>query len=73
MEAAFFLSTSQETNVKEFDRLMSGDGAAWAQAMGSFMEKADIAFGMLGTELWSRDGLALLFKALRKFGKKRFA
>lgn len=68
--SSVFLSTSQETNVKEFDRLMSGDGAAWAQAMGSFMEKADIAFGMLGTELWSRDGLALLFKALRKFGKK---
>ena len=56
--------------MKEFDRLMGGDGAAWVQAMGSFMEKADIAFGMLGTELWSRDGLALLFKALRKFGKK---
>lgn len=68
--SSVFLSTSQETNVKEFDRLMGGDGAAWVQAMGSFMEKADIAFGMLGTELWSRDGLALLFKALRKFGKK---
>ncbi len=65
-----FLSTSHESNVAEFDRMASGDGAAWSAAMGSFLEKADLAFGMLGTELWSRQGAALVYGGARKLGKR---
>ncbi len=68
--AAAFLSTSQEANVEEFDRLAEGDGAAWTAAMARFMSRADVAFGMLGTELWSWRGFRLLVRAVRRFGKR---
>ncbi|MBI4444497.1 MAG: NAD(P)/FAD-dependent oxidoreductase [Acidobacteria bacterium] len=69
-ETPVFLSTLQEANVQEFERHHGGDGKAWEQAIASFLAKADIAFGMLGTELWSSDGLKLLIKAVRKLGKR---
>jgi phytoene dehydrogenase-like protein len=34
------------------------------------MENADLAFGILGTELWSTAGLSLGQKALRRFGRR---
>ena len=34
------------------------------------MPNADLAFGVLGTELWSRDGRALGAKALRRLGRR---
>ena len=68
--SAAFLSTSQQANIEEFDRLCPGDGQRWEAAMESFLGKADIAFGMLGTELWSRQGLSLLGKAVRRLGKR---
>ncbi|MFQ5740662.1 MAG: phytoene desaturase family protein [Acidobacteriota bacterium] len=63
-----FLSTSQKANIREFERLASGDGAHWTTAMESLLGKSDIAFGMLGTELWSLDGLSLLLRARRRLG-----
>lgn len=68
--SAAFLSTSQQANVDEFERLCPGDGKRWETVMESFLGKADIAFGMLGTELWSRQGLSLLGKAVRRMGKR---
>lgn len=68
--SAAFLSTSQQANVEEFERLCPGDGKRWEAIMESFLGKADIAFGMLGTELWSRQGLSLLGKAVRRMGKR---
>lgn len=68
--SATFLSTSQKANAEEFDRLCPGDGERWEAAMESFMGKADIAFGMLGTELWSRQGLSLLVQSARRLGKR---
>lgn len=65
-----FLSTSQQANIEEFEGLRPGDGKSWQAAMDSFMGKADIAFGMLGSELWSRQGLSLLAKAVRRLGKR---
>lgn len=65
-----FLSTDQQANVEEFERLHPGDGKSWESAMESFMGKAEIAFGMLGTELWSRQGLSLLYRAVRRLGKR---
>lgn len=65
-----FLTTSHEANVAELERLALGDGAAWDRTVGSFMPNADLAFGVLGTELWSRDGLGLAFKAYRRLGRR---
>jgi phytoene dehydrogenase-like protein len=61
-----FLSTSQSANVAEFDRLAPGDGAAWTREVEAFLGKAELAFGLLGTELWSWDGARLAAKWLRR-------
>jgi phytoene dehydrogenase-like protein len=61
-EAAFLLR-STEANVAEL-------GPEWAGAVESFFHNADLAFGVLGTELWSRDGLKLGAKAFRRLGRR---
>ncbi len=68
--SAAFISGSLEGNVTEFDRLAPGDGAAWERQFTSFMENADLAFGLLSTELWSAAGLSLGRKALRRLGRR---
>jgi phytoene dehydrogenase-like protein len=60
-EAAFLLR-STEANVAEL-------GPEWAGAVESFFPNADLAFGVLGTELWSRDGIKLGMKAFRRLGR----
>src|SRR5207253_426794 len=67
-EAAFLLR-SADANAEELDRHAAGDGAAWRRLLDSFLPNADLAFGVLGTELWSRDGLALALKAYRRLGR----
>ena len=61
--ASAFLTTSHEANV---DAL----GPGWARTVEEFMPNADLAFGVLSTELWSRDGLRLGAKALRRLGRR---
>ena len=61
-----FLSTSQEANQKEFESKSAGDGGAWADEVSSFLGKAELAFGLLGTEIWSAAGARLLLKWLRR-------
>ena len=71
-----FLTTSGEANVEEFERHAPGDGAAWASSRDDFMRNADIAFGLLGAELWSSEGLQLGLQAYRRLGRRglnRFA
>jgi phytoene dehydrogenase-like protein len=58
-----FLTRSHEENVV-------GLGPGWAQTVERFMPNADLAFGVLSTELWSRDGLLLGAKALRRLGRR---
>ena len=65
-----FLTTSTEGNVAEFARHAEADGEAWRQVVGEFMPNAELTFGMLTTELWSRDGFALASKALRRLGPR---
>jgi len=67
-EAAFLLR-SADANAEELDRHAAGDGAAWRRLLDGFLPNADLAFGVLGTELWSRDGLALALKAYRRLGR----
>ncbi len=64
--SAAFLSTAHDRNREHFETLMQGDGDAWNDVVNSFGSNADIAFGLLGTELWSRDGLRLIWKAFRR-------
>jgi phytoene dehydrogenase-like protein len=65
-----FLGTSHDRNVEEFERHAPGDGEAWSRVVAEFMPNADLAFGVLGTELWSRAGLALGLKAYRRLGRR---
>jgi phytoene dehydrogenase-like protein len=58
-----FLTTSHEQNVAAL-------GPGWERTVSEFMPNADLAFGVLGTELWSRDGAKLGWKALRRLGRK---
>jgi phytoene dehydrogenase-like protein len=61
-ESAFLLR-SAEGNAEEL-------GAEWGGVLESFFPNADLAFGILGTELWSKDGLALAAKAYRRLGRR---
>ena len=63
-----FLSKSQADNQIEFERLSAGDGAAWQQTVEGFMKSADLAFGLLGTELWSWPGFQFASKGARRMG-----
>jgi phytoene dehydrogenase-like protein len=58
-----FLTTDHEANVAEL-------GPGWARTVEQFMPNADLAFGVLTTELWARDGLRLGAKALRRLGRR---
>ena len=58
-----FLTTSHEENVASL-------GAGWDRTVGEFLPNADLAFGVLSTELWSRDGARLGHRALRRLGRR---
>jgi phytoene dehydrogenase-like protein len=60
-EAGFLLRTAEE-NAQEL-------GPEWTEVLDRFLPNADIAFGVLGTELWSPAGLALAAKAVRRLGR----
>jgi phytoene dehydrogenase-like protein len=57
-----FLTTSHGQNVAEL-------GPGWEQTVAEFLPNADLAFGVLSTELWSRDGAKLGWKAFRRLGR----
>jgi phytoene dehydrogenase-like protein len=59
--AAFLLRTA-EGNADEL-------GPEWPAVLERFFPNADLAFGVLGTELWSPAGLALAAKAIRRLGR----
>jgi phytoene dehydrogenase-like protein len=58
-----FLTTSHEENVATL-------GSDWDRTVREFMPNAELAFGVLSTELWSRDGAGLAWKALRRLGRR---
>ena len=57
------LSTDGAANVAEL-------GEAWQRQFDQFMAGADVAFGVLGTELWSGQGLSLGRKAYKQLGRR---
>jgi phytoene dehydrogenase-like protein len=60
---ATFLLRSTEANVTEL-------GEEWRGAVESFLPNADLAFGLLGTELWSREGMQLGLRTFRRLGRR---
>jgi phytoene dehydrogenase-like protein len=65
-----FLLRSADLNAEELERHAAGDGEAWRGMLESFFPNADLAFGILGTELWSPAGVGLALKASRRFGRR---
>jgi phytoene dehydrogenase-like protein len=59
--AAFLLRTAEGNEVEL--------GPEWPEVLERFFPVADLAFGVLGTELWSGAGLALAAKAMRRLGR----
>src|SRR5207248_8376679 len=68
--ASAFLLRTADANAEELDRHHQGDGEAWRTLLADFFPNADLAFGVLGTELWSRHGAALGLKAVRRLGSR---
>ena len=62
------LSTDLALTAAEFDRL--GDGQAWTTMLNDFSSKIDLAFGLLGADLWRRNSLKLLATARKRFGNR---
>ena len=63
---ASFLLRTAEGNAQEI-------GPEWPGMLERFGPNADLAFGVLGTELWSPAGLAFGAKAVRRLGRTGFA
>jgi phytoene dehydrogenase-like protein len=63
---AAFLTTSTNANAGEH-------GAEWQAMIADFGAQADLAFGVLGTELWSGSGAGLALKAYRRLGARGLA
>jgi phytoene dehydrogenase-like protein len=61
-----FLSTDPALNAAEL-------GAAWPEAMAAVGAQAELVFGVLGTELWSRAGAGLAASAFRRLGRRGLA
>jgi phytoene dehydrogenase-like protein len=70
---AAFLATETETNAAELERHAAGDGDAWRGTIAGFGAQAELAFGVLGTELWSGAGAGLALKAYRRLGRRGVA
>jgi phytoene dehydrogenase-like protein len=68
-----FLSTSTDANAEELERHAAGDGDAWRAAMADVGGRAELVFGVLGTELWSGAGAGLALSAYRRLGRRGLA
>ena len=68
-----FLTTGTDGNAAELDRHAPCDGDAWRETIAAVAVQAELVFGVLGTELWSRAGLNLGVKAYRRLGRRGLA
>jgi phytoene dehydrogenase-like protein len=71
--AGVFLTTSTDANAAELEWHAAGDGSAWRDTIAGFGAQAELAFGVLGTELWSGSGAGLAAKAYRRLGRRGLA
>jgi phytoene dehydrogenase-like protein len=65
------LSTDLQATAGEFARL--GDGDAWTSMLNEFLGKIDLAFGLLGADLWRYNALKLLQTARKRLGSRGLA
>ena len=70
---AAFLTTATAANAVELERHAAGDGDAWTRTIAGVGERAELVFGVLGTELWSAAGLNLGLTAYRRLGRRGLA
>ena len=62
------LSTDAAATAEQLHAL--GDGPAWEQMIGDFAAKADLAFGVLGTDFWRSSAMKFGWKAWRALGTR---
>lgn len=67
-DGAAVLSTDEAATTAELKRL--GDDEAWGAVMADFGGKADLAFGLLGTDFWRPGSLKLGWTAARRLGPR---
>lgn len=67
-EGTAFLSTDPDITNAEMERL--GDLENWNALMADFGSKADLAFGLLGTDFWRRNAWKFGWKAYRQLGRR---
>lgn len=67
-EGTGLISTDPSVADPELDRL--GDRSAWEATMADFGGKADLAFGLLGTDFWRPNSLKLAWTAGRRLGRR---
>lgn len=61
------LSTDPEETRTRFEQVLPGEGDAFAKAIGDFFAaNADLTFGLLGNELFSRKAARIIFGEVRK-------
>lgn len=64
---SLIMSTDGAETARRFDAVHDGDGASFGSAISSFFEaNADLTFGLLGNELYSRAAARVLFREVRK-------
>jgi len=63
-----FLPTDPDAAAAEFIRL--GDADAWNATMADFGAKANLAFGLLGTDFWRKASLKFGWQAWRQLGRR---
>lgn len=63
-----FLSTDPDVTAQEMARL--GDAENWNALMADFGGKADLAFGLLGTDFWRKNAWKFGWKAYRQLGRR---
>jgi phytoene dehydrogenase-like protein len=68
-----FLTTSTDANASELERHAPEDGEAWRRMIADIGHRAELVFGVLGTELWSRAGAGLAVSAYRRLGRRGLA
>ena len=65
-ESLIMSTDSDETRLR-FEQAATGDGNKFAKTIGDFFEQhAELTFGLLGNQLFSRKAAGLLFKEIRR-------
>ncbi|MGH8875207.1 MAG: phytoene desaturase family protein, partial [Acidimicrobiia bacterium] len=68
-DGSLVFTTSDEENIARLNALAQGEGHRYGAVMGHFFaENADLTFGLLGNEPWSRPVGKLLFREVRRRG-----